>query len=165
MKKWLSFAVLSLLGSSFAATYVHPDDNLRGVTLCIDNDSFVAQVGALSSVSQKLAQGLYDHFVEQATTMKVPFKEMGEKGCLDWAVDMSFEATTGTPRAWNAMLWVSDDGAYASLKESDAYNNPVSVWSDGSFGVLVDNDGLTDYLIAEGEALIDGLLTAYNKVN
>ncbi len=168
MKKFLTFAAvttLALAGSSLAASYVSPDDNLTGVTLCIDNDSFQAKIGGLTTTSSKVAQTAYDYFVAQATAKKIPFKEMGDKSCVDWAVDLDFGATVGTPRAWYGDIWVSDDGAYASLNAKDLYRKPVTIWEDSSFGVLPDNDGITAYLVDEAKSLVDSLLAAYVKVN
>jgi hypothetical protein len=168
VKKFLTLAAvatLSLLGSSLAAPYVAPDDNLSGVTLCIDNNSFQAKIGGLTTTSSTVAQTSYDYFVAQATAKKIPFKEMGDKSCVDWAVNLDFGATVGTPRAWYGDIWISDDGAYASLNAADLYRKPVIIWEDSSFGVLPDNDGITAYLVDEGKSLVDSLLTSYKKVN
>ena len=168
MKKITTLAaalILTTFGSSFAASYVSPDDNLTGVTLCIDNNSFQAKIGGLTTISSKVAQTSYDYFVAQATAKKIPFKEMGDKSCVDWAINLDFGATVGTPRAWYGDIWVSDDGAYASLNAKDLYRKPVTVWEDSSFGVLPDNDGITAYLIDQGKGLVDSLLDAYVKVN
>ncbi|GGJ34042.1 hypothetical protein [Deinococcus roseus] len=156
-----TFAVLGL-GSALAAA---PEDNLAGTELCIDNNSFTAQVGSLGTTSQKVAQGLYDYFVATATASKIPFKEMGDQSCVNWAVNFAVEATNGNPRAWVTTLTVSDDGAYASLNKDDLYTYPVVIWWDYYFGYSASNDGLGQYLIDGGKELIDELLEAYIKVN
>ncbi len=168
MKKITTLAAaltLTTFGSSLAAPYVSPDDNLKGVTLCVDNNSFQAKIGGLTTTSSNLAQTSYDYFVAQATAKKISFKELGDKTCTDWAVNLDFGATTGTPRAWYGDIWVSDTGAYASLNAKDLYLNPVTVWEDSTYGVLPDNDGITAYLIDQGKSLVDSLLNAYVKIN
>lgn len=155
-------AVLTLAPSTFAQ---NPNDNLRGTRLCIDDNSFVAEIGALGATSQRLAQTLYDYFVAEARRQGIAFQELGTRDCVDWAVDLDFGATTGTPRAWYGELTVSDDGAYASLNASDRYRLPVTIWANSYYGVLTDNVGLADYLITQGKTIIDEFLAAYKSVN
>lgn len=166
MKKLALTTAISLLMISPAlAQQAGPELNLEAVELCIDNNSFSAQVGALGSTSQKVAQDLYDYFVKSATEDKVPFKEMGNDSCGKWAVDFTVEATEGNPRAWLANLVVSDNNVYASLDKNDVYPYPVVVWWDSYFGYTTSNDGLAEYLIDAGKDLIDGLLDDYTAVN
>lgn len=158
----LSAAAVLSLGSAFAAA---PEDNLAGTELCIDNNSFTAQVGSLGNTSQKVAQTLYDYFVDTAKANKIPFKEMGTKACTNWAVDFSVQATNGNPRAWLTTITVSDDGAYASLNKDDFYPYPVVIWWSTYFGYSASDDGLAQYLVDGGVELIDALLSSYLKVN
>jgi hypothetical protein len=168
MKKIITLATLltlSMAGSSFAAAYVEPDDNLKGITLCVDNDSFQAAIGNLSSTSGKLAQGTYDYFVAQAKAYDIPFTESGAKQCTDWAVELSFGATTGTPRAWYGTIWISDAGAYYAPNAKSVYPSPVTIWQSTTYGLLPSNEGLSAYLLDQGKSLVDILLDAYIKGN
>lgn len=166
MKKHALIAATSLLLAGPALAQQNgPEYNLEAVELCIDNNSFSAQVGALGNTSQKVAQSLYDYFVKTAKAGKVPFKEMGDKPCGKWAVDFTVQATNGNPRAWLATLTVSDNKVYASLDKNDVYPYPVVVWWDSLFGYTSSNDGLAQYLIDAGKELIDGLLDDYTSVN
>lgn len=165
MKRFfISAFALSLVSVGLGQT-VNPNDNLRGIKVCIDDNSFTAGIGALGATSQTLAQGLYDYFVTRMKAEQIAFAENGAKACVDYKVSFEFLATTGTPRAWNAELYVEDDGAYASLNASDKYRLPVTVWSSLLFGVLPDNDGLAPYLLTQGKSIIDEFVKAYKSAN
>lgn len=165
MKRFV-ISVLSCTLASFAcAQNVDPNDNLRGVKVCIDDESFTAGIGALGATSQTLAQGLYDYFVARMKAETVDFFENGTTACADYIVNLDFGATTGTPRAWYGQLSVEDDGAFASLNASDKYLLPVTIWSNSYYGVLTDNVGLADFLLTQGKSIIDEFIKAYKSVN
>ncbi|WP_146202748.1 hypothetical protein [Deinococcus irradiatisoli] len=151
------------LGSSALAA--GENDNLEGIKICIDNSSFTAGIGGLDSTSGKLAQTLYDYFVDQAAAKKIAIDELGDKACPDYNVSLDFEGTTGTPRAWFGGLNVYDSTSYFSPKAGDTYKQPVSVWSSAYYGVLTNSDGLYDYLLGQGKTIIDEFFKAYLSVN
>ncbi len=162
--KWLAVMVLSTaLGSSALAA--DENANLEGTKLCIDDNSFTAGIGGLESTSGKLAQTLYDYFVDQAAAKKIAIDELGAKSCPDYNVSLDFEGTTGTPRAWYGGLNVYDNSSYFSPKAGDTYKQPVSVWSSAYYGVLANNNGLYDYLLGQGKTIIDEFFKAYLSVN
>ena len=164
-KMVLAAALCGLLASPALAA--NENDNLQGIKVCIDNNSFTASIGGLDSTSGKLAQTLYDYFVNQAANKKIAISEMGSKACptSEYNVVLDFEGTTGTPRAWLGSLDVYDSSSYFSPKASDAYKQPVIVWTNNYFGVLEDNVGLYDYLSGQGKSIIDEFLKAYLSVN
>ena len=150
------------LGSSAYA--VNVNDNIAGIDLCVDDSSFTAGIGSLSTTSDKLAQGLYDYFMASAKANKVTVQELGSKTCTDFAVNLDFGATTGTPRAWYGSFFVTDATSYFSPKSTDQYKNPVTIWTTDSYGVLESNAGLGDFLANEGKVLIDEFFKAYRSV-
>jgi hypothetical protein len=165
MKKPIALIVLAALALASAAHAVSVNDNISGIDVCVDDSSFTAGIGSLNTTSSKLAQGLYDYFIASAKTNKVKVTEMGSTACTDFAVNLDFGATTGTPRAWYGSLFVTDGTSYFSPKNTDQYKNPVTIWSTDSYGVLESNAGLGDFLANEGKVLIDEFFKAYNSVN
>ena len=162
-KMILVAALCGVLGTSALAA--GENDNLEGVKLCIDDSSFTAGIGGLENTSGKLAQSLYDYFVDQAAAKKIAIDELGAKTCGDYSVSLNFGATTGTPRAWYGSVNLYDSTSYFSPKASDTYKQPVSVWSSAYYGVLANNDGLADFLLTQGKGIIDEFLKAYQSVN
>lgn len=152
----------TLLACSVASA---ENENLAGTTICVNNESFTADIGTLGATSKTVAQGLYDYFVKSAAAQKIDIEEMGDKDCEDYAVTLSFSGTTGTPRAWLGELNVWDLGAYASPDTKAPYKEAVSVWSTALFGVLGDNSGLSAYLLTQGKSVIDEYFKAYASVN
>lgn len=165
MKKIALLVLGMTLFTAAQAAEVSMDENLYSVDLCIDNSSFTANIGGLGTTSTKVAQGVYDYFVSNAKTKSVKFTENGDKACAVYAVNMTFIATTGNPRAWAAQIWVADGGAYASLETKYRYPKPVTVWNDYTVGVLENNDGIAAYLTGEGQKLVDNLFAAYKTAN
>lgn len=151
-----------LPGAAFAAS---ENDNISGIQLCVDDASFTAEIGALGATSEAVAQGLYDYFVAQAAARKIKVQELGEKACTDYSVGMTFDATTGNPRAWLGALNVWDSTSFYAPNPKSTYKQPVSVWSSTYFGVLGSNDGLAKYLLSEGKSMIDAFFKAYLSVN
>jgi hypothetical protein len=157
--------VAASLAFGSSAHAVNANDNIAGVDLCVDDSSFTAGIGTLNSTSDKLAQSLYDYFIAQAKANKVTVQELGSKTCTDFAVNLDFGATTGTPRAWYGSFYVTDATSYFSPKTTDRYKLPVTIWSTESYGVLESNVGLGDFLATEGKTLIDEFFKAYSSVN
>lgn len=151
-----------LLGSGSAQS---EHDNLRGIKVCIDNKSFTAKIGTLTSTSQQVAQGLYDYFVDRMTRERISFFENGDRSCVDYIVSLTFAATNGTPRAWYGTFDVLDDGAFASTNADDRYTQPVSIWVTTYYGVHTSNDGLANTLLGQGKTMIDEFIKAYSSVN
>ncbi|AZI41436.1 hypothetical protein EHF33_00600 [Deinococcus psychrotolerans] len=165
MKKTTLLLTALVLGLGSPALAVDDNDNLSGIKLCVDDDSFTAGIGGMDATSGKVAQGLYDYFVAQAAAKKIKIEELGAQTCSDYAVALDFSATTGTPRAWYGSINVYDSTSYFSPKTTDTYKQPVSVWSSAYYGVLQNNDGLSDFLTSQGKSIIDEFLKAYLSVN
>ena len=165
MKNPTALIVLAALALASSAHAVNVNDNISGIDVCVDDSSFTAGIGSLNTTSSKLAQGLYDYFIAGAKANKVKVTEMGSTACTDFAVNLDFGATTGTPRAWYGSLFVTDSTSYFSPKPTDRYKNPVTIWSTESYGVLESNAGLGDFLANEGKVLIDEFFKAYRSVN
>ncbi|QFP76641.1 hypothetical protein [Deinococcus sp. AJ005] len=139
--------------------------NLTGTTLCVDDESFTADIGSLGSTSSSVAQSLYDYFVASAKAQGIPFEEMGATTCEEYPLTLNFGATTGTPRAWSGELNIWDLSAYASPNTKNNYTEAVSIWRSASYGVLASNDGLAVYLINEGKTIINSFLKDYKSAN
>jgi hypothetical protein len=165
MKTLSALLIASVLTLGSSARAVDVNDNIAGVDLCVDDSSFTAGIGTLASTSSKLAQSLYDYFIAQAKANKVTVTELGSKTCTDFAVNLDFGATTGTPRAWYGSFFVTDATSYFSPKSTDQYKMPVTIWTTESYGVLENNVGLGDFLATEGKTLIDEFFKAYRSVN
>ena len=123
------------------------------------------EVGALSSVSQKVVDAVYDYFVSQAKKQNVKYVDNGKKACTDYAVNIDVYADTGTPRPWLGEVSVTDSSAYILPDSKSAYPRFVSVWSSKSYGFLSDNVGLSDKVTGYMTDLINDLFKAYKKLN
>lgn len=150
------------LGSALAAD---ENDNLAGAALCIDNNSFTADIGSLGATSKVVSQALYDYFASRVAAKHIKVDELGKGQCTDYWVGLDFGATEGTPRAWYGEISLWDYSAYASTNASSKYKQPVSVWNSSYYGALENSRGLADYLIDQGKGIIDEFLVAYAKVN
>ena len=160
-----ALALLSLCSTALAARPDAQDANLTGAQLCIDENSFSVEVGALSSVSQKVVDAVYDYFLVQAKKQSIKYVDSGKKACSDYAVNIDVYATTGTPRAWLGEVSVTDSSAFILPDAKSGYPRFVSVWATSYYGVLKDNVGLSDYFTTSMTELIDELFKAYKKVN
>lgn len=165
MKILPALMVVASLALGSSAHAVNANDNIAGIDLCVDDSSFTAGIGTLDTTSNKLAQGLYDYFMATAKANNVKVQDLGSKTCQDFAVNLDFGATTGTPRAWYGSFFVTDGTSYFSPKSTDLYKNPVTIWTTESYGVLESNAGLADFLANEGKTLIDEFFKAYRSVN
>ena len=160
-----ALALLSLCSTALAARLDVQDANLTGAQLCIDENSFSVKVGALSSVSQKVVDAVYDYFLAQAKKQSIKYVDSGEKACSDYAVNIDVEATIGTPRAWLGVVSVTDSSAFILPDAKSGYPSFVSVWASSYYGALMDNVGLSDYFTTSMTKIIDELFKAYKKVN
>lgn len=165
MKLLSGLLVVAALAVGSSAHAVNANDNISGIDLCVNDNSFTAGIGTLNSTSATLAQGLYDYFIASAKANKLKVTENGAKACDDFTVNLDFGATSGTPRAWYGSFFVTDGTSYFSPKTTDRYKNPVTIWTTESYGVLESNAGLGDFLATEGKTLIDDFFKAYRSVN
>ncbi|WP_139322823.1 hypothetical protein [Deinococcus marmoris] len=163
MKLFFPSLVVGILLNFGAASA--ENSNLAGTTLCVDDESFTAEIGSLGSASSTVAQSLYDYFVASAKAQGVPFEEMDGDGCEEYPLALNFGATTGTPRAWFGELNIWDLSAYASPNAKSNYTEAVSIWRSASYGVLASNDGLAAYLVGEGKTIINSFLKEYKSAN
>ena len=157
--------MLSALAFSSSGHAVSVNDNISGIDLCVDDRSFMVSIGSLNTLSNKLVQALYTYFIASAKVNNVKVRELGSMACQDYAVNLYFGATTGTPRGWYGSFFVTDGTSYFSPKSADRYRNPVVVWSTERYGVVESKAGLGYVLTNEGKTLIDEFFKAYRSVN